>query len=232
MEQRLDPRAELEERRRRFVALAAHELRAPATVVHGIAATLEERGDELEPDQLRLLHHLLHAKTTSLVRLMDQLLDLSRLDGGAIRQERSRVAVRERLEGLVDSVAGARADDVELAVSPELEASLDADALDRIVSNLVTNALRHGRAPVLVSAEQPDRYFRLTVEDAGAGVPDGFQPLLFDRFSRVGPGEGAGLGLSIAQQYAASQGGSIVYEDRAPRGARFRVVIPAPTRES
>jgi signal transduction histidine kinase len=228
VEQRLDARVELEAGRRQFVALAAHELRAPATVVHGITSTLEERGDELDPAQLRLLHHLLHAQTTRLVRLMDQLLDLSRLDGGGMAVERRPVAIRKQLELLVESVAGERMDEVELDVRPGLEAVLDPDALDRIASNLVTNALRHGHAPVRVSAEQPDRYFRLTVEDSGDGVPPGFRDRLFEPFSRVSPGEGAGLGLSIAQQYAAAQGGSIVYEERAPHGARFRVIIPAP----
>ena len=228
MEQRLDPRAELEERRRQFVALAAHELRAPATVVHGIAATLEERGDELDDEQLRLLHRLLFAKTAGLVRLMDQLLDLSRLDGGAVRPDRTRVRVRKRVLRVVESVAGDRAGEIEVDVAPQLEACLDPDALDRVVSNLVTNALRHGSAPVRVSAEQPDRFFRLTVEDEGEGVPSSFRSSLFDRFSRVSAAEGAGLGLAIAQQYAVSQGGSIVYEDRSPHGARFRVVIPAP----
>jgi two-component system sensor histidine kinase MtrB len=227
VEQPLDPRAELEERSRRFVALAAHELRAPATVVHGIAATLEERGAELGAEQLRVLHHMLHAKTTGLVRLMDQLLDLSRLDAGGAGGERTRVRVRERLLRVVDAVAGDRAGEVEVDVAPGLEACLDAEALDRVVSNLVTNALRHGGAPIRVSAEQPDNYFRLTVEDEGAGVPAAFQARLFDRFTRASPGEGAGLGLSIAQQYVVSQGGSLVYEDRSPHGARFRVVIPA-----
>jgi signal transduction histidine kinase len=224
----------LNERRGAFVALAAHELRAPATVVHGIATTLDERQDDLSADQLRRLHGLLHAQTGRLVRLMDQLLDLSRLDSDAVRIERQQLAIRERLERLVESVAGERTGEIELDVPPELEAVVDPDALDRIVSNLVTNALRHGSAPVRISAQQLDRHFRLTVEDAGDGVPPDLQGRLFERFARGdgGPASpdapGAGLGLAIAQQYAAALGGSIVYEDGAPHGARFRVVFPAP----
>lgn len=245
MAKRLDPRAELDalaqrqqeleelnERRSAFVALAAHELRAPATVVHGIATTLDRRGGELPPERLRVLHGTLREQTERLVRLLDQLLDTSRLDAHAVRIERRQFAIRERLERLLESVAGERAADVELDVPDGLEAVVDPDAFDRIVSNLVTNALRHGDAPVRVRAEQADRHFRLTVEDAGDGVGPEVEGRLFERFARGAndgrPTPGAGLGLAIAQQYAAAHGGSIVYEPAAPRGARFRVVLPAP----
>ena len=223
-------RVEKDDARTGFVALAAHELRAPATVVHGIAATLESRGDELDPDELRVLHGLLHAHTGRLVQLLDQLLDLSRLDGAAVHIARERFAVRERLERLVDSIAGDRRGEVEIGVEPELETVVDPNAFDRIVSNLVVNALRHGGAPVRVTAEQNDRHFRLTVEDAGGGVAPEFRERLFDRFSQdtsTGERDGIGLGLSIARQYATAHGGSIVYEDGERMGARFRVVIPA-----
>ena len=221
---------QLSERQTRFVALAAHELRAPAAVIDGIAATLASRADELGPEQRSALHSLLHEQTSRIVRLMDQLLDLSRLDGRAVRIERSRVAVRERVEALVGSIAGERADDVVVEVDTGLEALVDPDALDRILANLVTNALRYGEAPVRVRAEQADRHLRLTVEDEGAGVPDDFRPQLFERFSRApsptSTETGAGLGLAIAEQYALAHGGRIVYEQRTPHGARFRVVLP------
>ena len=225
-------RAEKDEARAGFVALAAHELRAPATVVHGIAATLDSRGAELDPDELRILHSLLHAHTDRLVQLMDQLLDLSRLDAAAVDIERKRFGVRDRLGWLVDSVAGDRRDEIEIAVDPELETVVDPRAFDRIVSNLVSNALRHGAAPISVAAEQIGGCLSLAVEDSGAGVAAEFREQLFDRFSRdTSRGErgGAGLGLSIARQYASAHGGSIVYDDSAPRGARFCVELPTPT---
>jgi len=229
---RQDQLDDLERRQQSFIAIAAHELRAPAAVIHGIATTLEERADTLSPEQTEMLHHVLHAQTGRLVRLMDQLLDLSRLDGDAVRIQRSQFAIRERLERLIESVAGERAAEIELAVEPELEAVVDPDAFDRIVGNLVTNALRYGSAPVRVTAEQADRHFRLAVEDAGDGIPQELQPVLFERFTRAASGreagDGAGLGLAIAQQYVSAHGGTIVYEQGEPRGARFRVVIPAP----
>lgn len=212
----------------RFVALAAHELRAPAAVLHGISTTLVER-DGLDAAQTEVLHRLLHEHTGRLCLLMDQLLDLSRLDAEAVPIRRRRFPVRPRLEQLVASVAGERAREVELAVDSSLETAVDPDAFDRIVGNLVANALAHGEPPVVVQAEQLDRHFRLTVEDRGSGVAEEFAPRLFERFARdAREVAGSGLGLSIARQYAAAHGGEVLYEPASPRGARFRVVIPAP----
>ena len=211
----------------RFVALAAHELRAPAAVVHGISTTLAEHAEELPADELAHLLGALRDQTGRLVRLLDQLLDVSRLDAQATSTERRTLPIRERAERLVESVAGERTEEVQLDIAADLEATLDPEAFDRIVANLVTNALRHGAAPVRVHADQLDRHFRLTVEDRGDGVAPDFEGRLFERFSRDDSG-GSGLGLAIAQQYAVANGGRIVYEPAEPHGARFRLVLPAP----
>jgi signal transduction histidine kinase len=202
-------------------------------VIHGISATLVHRAGELDDGQLTVLHRLLHEHTGQLVRLTEQLLDLSRLETDALRIEPRRFAVRERTERLVASVAGDRAGDVVISVDPRLEALLDPDALDRILANLVTNALRHGRPAVRISAEQAGRAFRLAVEDEGPGVAPYLRPELFEAFTRgrsveEDPTGGAGLGLAIAQRYALAHGGDISYEQGEPHGARFRVVLPAP----
>jgi signal transduction histidine kinase len=139
--------------------------------------------------------------------------------------------VRERVHEIVEAAAGERADEVEIDVDPELATNVDPNALDRIVSNLVTNALRYGSRPIRVRAQQQDRHFRLAVEDHGDGVAAGFVPRLFERFSRaegVPPKIGSGLGLSIAQSYAQAHGGQLFYEDASPKGARFQLVLPAP----
>jgi two-component system, OmpR family, sensor histidine kinase MtrB len=220
----------LRDRQISFVAVAAHELRAPATVLYGIATTLVAKGGDLGGDQQSILHRQLQEQSSRLVRLTDQLLDLSLLDADAVHVARRPVDVRGQIEELVRSVAGERAGEVELEVDPGLEAELDPDAFDRIVGNLVANALRHGAAPVRVRAEQSGRSVCLTVEDCGAGVPTELRERLFERFVREGHAGsmpvGAGLGLAIAQQYALAQGGRIVYEPGEPRGARFQVVLP------
>jgi signal transduction histidine kinase len=211
----------------RFVALAAHELRAPATVVHGVAATLATQVGDLDGEQGELLVRMLYDQSSRLVRLLDQLLDLSRLDAEAVEIERAVFTVRERVQEVVAAVAGEEAASVEVEIEDGLVTNLDPNAFDRILGNLVTNALRYGAAPVRITADQTDSHFRLLVEDRGEGVDPELQDTLFERFSSGDPAAGTGLGLAIAQSFALAHGGSIFYEPGDP-GARFRVVIPAP----
>ena len=138
------------------------------------------------------------------------------------------LAVRARTEEIVRGVAAERADEVELHIDPELVMHGDANACDCIVSNLIANALRYGRRPIVVSASAQDRHFRLVVEDRGPGVSPELEPQPFDRFTG-GDNEatsGAGLGLSIARSYACAHGGELVYEQATPHGARFELVVP------
>lgn len=216
-----------------FIALASHEIRSPTASVCGIAATLHARGDELTAEKRRRLSRALYEQGQRLHRVVDQLLDLSRLDATSIRIAPKLLAVRERTEEIVRGVAGERADEIEIRIDPGLLMQADADAFDHIVSNLVTNAIRYGRQPIAVSAQLGDHHFRLAVEDGGSGVPLELEPRLFDRFTRGDNAaqSGAGLGLSIARAYANAHGGDLAYENATPHGARFELVIPyAPTR--
>jgi signal transduction histidine kinase len=213
-----------------FVALAAHELRTPAATVHGLVETMSVRRDELRADQLRELEEALRGQASRLRRLVDQLLDLSRLDAEAVQIHPETLRVSERVQDLVALTAGERTSDVEIDVPGDLEASLDPHAFDHIVSNLIANALRHGEPPVTVSARQTDRHFRLTVEDRGVGVSPEFVPELFERFTRSVHAEtrvsGTGLGLAIARSYARAHSGDLLYEPADPQGARFQFVLP------
>jgi signal transduction histidine kinase len=138
--------------------------------------------------------------------------------------------VRARVEELLDSLAGDRAAEVTVEIPAELEVFADAHAFDRVVGNLVANALRYGASPVTVSAEQRDRHFRVVVEDRGPGVPAEFVPSLFERFAREDQSRdlaaGTGLGLAIARSYARAQRGELLYEPASPCGARFELVLP------
>jgi signal transduction histidine kinase len=212
------------------IALAAHELRTPVTAIDGIVQTLHNRSAELSLERRAALEATLAAQTTHMRALVDQLLDLSRLDAEAVAINPTSVLLHERLERVIAAAAGERTGEVVLDVDESLEITVDPAALERIVSNLVTNALRYGRPPVLVRAERLDRHFRLAVEDRGPGVPDEFVPSLFERFTRSRAGRdrvtGTGLGLAIARSYAAAHGGDLIYEPADPTGARFRLVIP------
>jgi signal transduction histidine kinase len=213
-----------------FVALAAHELRTPVTTIHGFVQTLHHIGERLDETQRAELRLALEQQTARMALLVEQLLDLSRLDADVIDIVPQTVALRERLEEIVTGAAGDRRDAVELRVQDGLEVHVDPNAFDRIVSNLVTNAFRYGVPPVIVTAEQNDRHLRVTVEDRGKGVTPEFVPDLFERFtrsetSRASAG-GTGLGLAIARSYARAHHGDLLYEPATPTGARFQLVLP------
>jgi signal transduction histidine kinase len=217
----------LNELKSQFAALASHELRTPAAAIYGAVRTLDEREGELTPEQRGALRRMLAQQSKRLFELVENLLDLSRLEADSIRIAPVELPVRERLAGLVDAVFEEGAD-VTVSAPDDLRAFVDPQAFDRVVSNLLGNAARHGAEPVVVSAERANGELRVTVEDAGEGVPPSFAGSLFERFTRGtgSEGEGAGLGLSIAQSYARAHGGSLTYEPADPHGARFRLVLP------
>jgi len=213
-----------------FIALAAHELRTPVTSVHGVVNTLDRLGDRLSDGDRVELREALRSQSERLRRLVDQLLDLSRLDADSVPIHPVSIAVRDEVEELVAASAGERSQEVEIEIPAELTARIDQTVFERVVSNLLTNALRHGDSPVRVTAARQDRHFRIAVEDCGSGVPAEFVEDLFERFTRSDEararGLGSGLGLSIARSYARAHGGDLVYHDAPPRGSRFELVVP------
>ena len=217
----------LNELKSQFAALASHELRTPASAIYGAVRTLDERDAQLDAAQRRQLRRMLTQQSKRLVELVENLLDLSRLEADSIRIAPARLDVTERLEAIVDAVVDADAE-VRVDVPAGLEAVVDGQAFDRIVSNLLANAVRHGAPPVAVSAVRANSELRITIEDRGPGVADEFVGSLFERFTRgaTQSSQGAGLGLSIAQTYARAHGGTLTYERASPQGARFRLVLP------
>jgi signal transduction histidine kinase len=213
-----------------FVALAAHELRSPVGAIYGISETLAERGPQLSAEQTAELQGALTQQIRRLRELVEQLLDLSRLDADAVVLRPQRVSIREQLEQIVDSVAPLAAERIEIEVDPGLVAEVDVDALDRIVTNLVSNACRYGEPPIAVSAEEAYGVLHVTVSDSGPGVPEEFVPQLFDRFARsstsAAAASGTGLGLAIARSYARAHQGEVLYRPAAPRGAAFELTLP------
>jgi len=224
----LDELAKVGERKTEFIALASHELRTPIASLCGIAATLHERWGGLGVQERRGLLEVMHEQGDRLHRLVDQLLDLSRVEAASVRIAPTPLVVRERTEELVRGVAAERADEIELHIDPGLVLDGDADAFDRIVSNLITNALRYGCRPIEIYASARDRHFRLAVQDQGPGVAPELESELFDRFTRGDNATtaGTGLGLSIARSYARAQGGELLYQQATPHGARFELVMP------
>jgi len=207
-----------------FVAIASHELRTPATAVYGVLTTLARRDKDLSPDVREELLRTGVQQGERLRRLLEELLDLSRLDSGVIRVNAKPLVVRTALEQIAREAVPAGTL-LRLDVSPDLAAVVDRLVLDRVLSNLLTNAARYGEPPLLVVAEQRDQHLRIAVSDEGRGVPDELQGRLFERFARGDDAVGSGLGLAIARSYARAHGGDIVYAPQG-RGARFELVLP------
>jgi signal transduction histidine kinase len=215
-----------DEHKDQFVSIASHELRTPIAVVYGIATTMVARGDELGRRQLHELRQALLEQSVRLHDLTEQLLDLSRFDAGRIRVHLRPFSPHESVEALLPRIAPDRLGDVQVEIDPAVELVSDPDAFERVVGNLIGNALKYGAPPVFVHGGcDLEGTFRLAVEDRGPGVPSQFVPRLFDRFTRADEtrhsGDGAGLGLAIAQEFAEAVGAELDYEQAEPRGARF-----------
>ncbi len=231
LQRALEELRDLDQAKSDFISVASHELRTPIAVVHGIAATLHRRGADLSAQQLVALWSALYEQTMRLGVLTEQLLDLSRLDAGAFPLRRERFRARERCENLVRHIAPDRADEISVAIDPRLELETDPLAFERVLSNLLENALHYGRHPVELRAEPDGAHARVVVEDRGDGVEPEFVPQLFDRFSRSDRMRdrrtgGAGLGLAIASSFANAVGGTLTYEPAQPEGARFTFLLP------
>jgi signal transduction histidine kinase len=214
----------LDQLKANFVAIASHELRTPATGVYGVLATLAHHGDELAPQLREELLRTGLEQGERLRRLLEELLDLSRLDSKVIRVDPTPVLVRTVVEEIARE-AVPKGMPLTVDVPKDLAAVVDRLVLDRVLSNLLINASRYGEPPVRVTAEQRDRHLRIAVSDEGPGVPEELRPRLFDRFARGDDAGGSGLGLSIARSYARAHGGDILHHP-LERGACFELILP------
>ena len=214
-----------------FVELAAHELRTPVTTIHGFVQTLNHVSGRLSEEQKVELREALEQQTHRMAALVEQLLDLSRLDAEAVDVRPQVVELEPRLRQVVAIAAPEHLGEVVVNVPENARAHVDPQILDHVVTNLVTNAFRYGQAPVRVTATAEDGHLRVAVEDSGPGVALEIEETLFDRFTRAGVARdrvaGAGLGLAIARAYARAHRGDLRYERGDPTGARFVVDLPA-----
>jgi two-component system sensor histidine kinase MtrB len=217
-----------------FIAVAAHELRTSVTIVHGFAKTLNHLEGRLDTEQEHELRVALEQQTSRMAALVEQLLDLSRVEAEAVDVAPRTVDLSTCLAEIVSTAAGPRAGEVEIAVGGGEAAVVDPSVLERIVTNLVVNALRYGAAPVRVSGTVSGDRLLILVEDAGPGVPVEIEETLFERFTRAGVARdraaGTGLGLAIARAYARAHEGDLRYERNGQSGARFVVDLPAASR--
>jgi signal transduction histidine kinase len=216
-------------RERRFTADVAHELRTPLTALVNEAALLQRHAAGLPPEAAHLTG-LLVADVTRLRRLIDDLMEISRLDAGveAVRMEQVDLAA------LIEGVVRTRGWEPTVEVRGERPmVATDRRRVERIVANLVGNAVEHGGGRAAVRIDGDGAETVIEVGDDGPGITPEFAPRLFDRFSKADPARtaaGSGLGLAIAHENATLLGGSIAVESRPGAGATFTLRLPKETR--
>ena len=154
-----------------------------------------------------------------LKRLLEELLDLSRLDSRGVRVDPKPLVLGSLLRQIVtETIPGGPR--TEIDVPDSLAVVADRLVIDRVVSNLLTNAARYGQEPITLSGSRSDMHVRIAVEDSGPGVSDEVRPRLFERFARADSAVGSGLGLSIARAYARAHGGTSCTSSATGRALR------------
>ncbi len=243
----LTPLRRLEDVRRDFVANVSHELKTPLTAIRGFAETLQD--EELLPELRRQFLEATLRNADRLQRIVDDLLDLSRIESGGWRPHPSAVdAPALARDAWVEFRARAEENGVAFDVLDEAHQAVgaDPDGLRQILSNLYDNALRYtprnGRITVRVRRADPlpgpkssgGARIAIEVADTGSGIPGDALQRIFERFYRVDPSRsradgGTGLGLSIVKHLAERMGGDVVAESRLGSGTTMRVTLPAAT---
>lgn len=218
-----------------FVATVSHELRTPLTPLRGLLQSLDQGLIEDTPEARREYHAIMLRQTERLERLINDLLDVSRIDAGRLRMDAVPVEIGAALEHEIHEAAqlpDAREVRFERPEQP-VWALVDQFRLGQIVSNLLSNAFKYSPAGanVTVRLERVEDHVAVSVQDAGEGIPLAEQDRIFERFYRANNGltrtvGGFGLGLYIAQRLAEGMGGHLVLTSPPGEGCTFSLNLP------
>ena len=226
----------LDDAKSNLVGTVSHELKTPLTGLRmAVYLLLEKTLGPLEPAQREMLESA-RDDADRLLRILDSLLDLARLEAGASALEREKTPVKALLRGIADEarpMVTAAGQTLVVREQPGLgEVNVDAGRLRHVFMNLLSNAAKYsdkGGAITLSAAAAPEGFVRFAVSDQGGGIPPEAIGRLFDRFYRV-PGQskpGAGIGLAIAREIVVAHGGSIACSSSPGEGTEFHFLIPA-----
>jgi two-component system sensor histidine kinase KdpD len=223
-------RVETEQLRNSLLSSVSHDLRTPLAVITGTASALID--DRLDPTVRRDLAETIVNEAERLNRLVRNLLDVTRLEGGALRVDKEWQPVEEVIGAalaVVDRVLGDRP--VTAEVAPNLLAPFDAVLVQQVLVNLLENAVKYTapESPITVSASKLEHDVEIVVADRGPGLPGGEETRIFEKFYRAekGKGGGAGLGLTICKGVVTAHGGRIWAQNRDGGGAAFHFTLPA-----
>jgi signal transduction histidine kinase len=220
-----------------FVANVSHDLKTPLSLIRMFAETLE-LGRVPDEATRREYYAVITRESERLTRLIDNVLDFSRIEGGRRRYALAPAAVEPLVHEVLEAFRYPLAQQgfkVEVDVAPDLpEVRADAEAVKQALANLVDNAIKYSaeRRRLAVRARAAPGGVAIEVADDGVGIPPGELGRIFEKFYRVGASEtqgrrGSGVGLALVQHVAEAHGGRIAVESRPGAGSRFTLVLPA-----
>ena len=229
----LTPIRKLEAVRRDFVANVSHELRTPLTIVGGFAETLQD--PDIPAERRTEFAQTIFSNTQRMQRIVDELLDLSRIESGHWRPYPQQVRVADVVAEIFNRMSSsAKSKGVTLDTEVNAETvTADRTALEQILVNLVENALRHtgGGGRITIQTARTNRGVTLVVRDTGSGISAEHLPRIFERFYRADAGRsresgGTGLGLAIVRHLVEAHGGSVTAESTLGTGTTIRIFFP------
>ena len=221
-----------QQRLRQFVADVSHELRSPLTSISGFAQAILDGTARDQAAQARAVG-IIDDESRRMRRLVDELLELSRIESGQVQIAQGTVDVSELLAHCAE-LFQLRAEDRGVALELDLGAvpavTGDIDRLEQVFANLIDNALKHTPAggQVRIASREAGGHVEVAIADSGPGIPFEERPHIFERFYRsdASPGDGTGLGLAIARELARAHGGDIEVRSPAGQGAELVVTLP------
>jgi sigma-B regulation protein RsbQ len=222
-------RALANERRDHLLSVVSHELRAPLTPIVGFSELALGRYPNLS-EEVREAFRVIKRNGEHLIAVVDDLQNLTRSRRGSRAPTPEHIDLASFVDQLLTDLSGQDVEEVVLRTVGAV-AWMDPEHLTQVVTNLLSNAWRHGRPPVRITITVDGKTASLAVEDRGDGVPAGFVDRLFEAFSQAQAGDqrssaGLGLGLAIARDLMVANDGELAYEPGAGGGARFVVSLP------
>ena len=227
----------LQQTQSEVMALVTHEMKTPLTAIQGLSEVLAQH--EFAAERRRALHLAINDEAKRLARMIDEYLDLARLESGARPLQRTECAVvplLERVLLLLEPVAAQREIRLTRRWAADLPLlSVDEDLLARAVTNLVANAIKFSPldSEIVIEADVRQTELRLAVSDQGCGIPAESLPHVFEKFYRVprAPSDdeavtGAGLGLALVRECAELHGGRVTVESALGVGSTFTLWVP------
>lgn len=210
-----------------FLSMASHDLRQPITVISGLAYALETHPERMSAEELAGVAARIRRSADRLDTIVEDLLQLTRLEAGRLHMLIQPVRVEHAVKAALDGLELPPERTVDVDIDGDPIALVDAPHFERVIVNLLNNALRHGGPHIRIEGSSTADGVKVVVSDDGPGVPEDLRSKIFDRFrSGAGKGAGWGLGLAIARGFTEGFGGRLWYEAGDP-GARFCLVVPA-----